>query len=152
MREGEGEGNPYYFVTIDQFEDKIRKREMVEWAKQYNDNLYGVTKAELERVNALPGIGMWKIEYQGVMAARKLYPEIRSIFIMAESLDMLEARIRARGSVSDEFVRTRMEYTKEWLRHEDIYDYKVINHQGKLDDAIKEVVAILKKEGYELGI
>ena len=152
MRPGESDGSPYYFISKEAFEEKLDRGEMVEWAKQYNGNLYGVTKAELERVNALPGVGIWKIEYQGVMSAQKLYPDILSIFIMAESLDVLADRIRSRGSVSEEFIQERMEYTKEWLKHEDIYDYKVINYQGKLDETVKEIAQILKKEGYAVKI
>ena len=149
-REGENDGSPYYFISKEDFESKIANNEMVEWAKQYNGNLYGVTRFELERVNALGGVGTWKIEYQGVISAKKLFPEIKSIFIMADSLDTLIMRIRSRGNVTEEFIRDRMEYTKEWLKHEDIYDYKVINHQGKLKEAIAEIVEILKKEGYHL--
>lgn len=152
MRPGESDGSPYYFVSKEQFEEKLARGDMVEWAKQYNGNLYGVTTAELERVNALPGVGIWKIEYQGVMTAQKFYPEVLSIFIMAESLDVLADRIRSRGSVTDEFLAERMAYTKEWLRHEDIYDYKVINHQGKLDETVKQVARILKSEGYAVQI
>ncbi len=147
-RPGESDGSPYYFVSKEVFEEKVHNNEMVEWAKQYNGNLYGVTKAELERVNALPGFGAWKIEYQGVITAKKLFPEIISILIIAESLDVLAQRIRSRGNVSEQYIQERAEYSKEWLKHEDIYDYKVINRQGKLDEAINEVLAILKKEGY----
>lgn len=151
MRPGESEGNPYYFVSKEEFERKIANDEMVEWAKEYNDNLYGVTRSELERAGSLPGIAPWKIEYKGVMTAKKLFPEITSIFLMADSLEVLAERIRSRDGVSEEYINERMEYTKEWLKHEDIYDYKVINRQGKLDEAIQEVVDILKKEGYSLS-
>jgi guanylate kinase len=150
MRPGEIQGTSYHFISKEEFEEKIKHNEMVEWAKQYNGQYYGVTISELERANALPGIGAWKIEYQGVMTAKKLFPEILAIFVMADSLDVLIQRIRMRGNVSDKFIEERMEYTKEWLKHEDIYDYKVINHQGKLNEAIQEVAEILKKEGYQL--
>lgn len=149
-RPGETNGSPYYFISRQEFEAHIASGEMIEWAKQYNGNLYGVTRAELERVNALPGVGTWKIEYQGVMTAKKLFPEILSILIMAESLEVLAQRIRRRSEVSEAFVEERMAYTREWLKHESIYDYKVINRQGMLDDAIAEVVEILRKEGYTL--
>jgi guanylate kinase len=148
MRVGETDGSPYYFISREEFENKIKNNEMVEWAEEYNNNLYGVTQKELDRVNGLPGVGTWKIEYKGVMSAKKLFPEIKSIFVMAESLDVLAERIRKRGNVSEEFIAERRKYTEEWLKHEDIYDYKVINHQGKLDEAIQEVLAILSKEGY----
>jgi guanylate kinase len=152
MRPGESNGAPYYFISNEDFQKKIDSNEMIEWAQQYNGNYYGVTKEELERVNALPGIGTWKIEYQGVMTAQKLFPEILSIFIMADSLEILAERIRSRGNVSEEFIQERMEYTKEWLKHTDMYDYTVINHQGKLDEAIREIAGILKKEGYAVNI
>lgn len=152
MRLGESQGSPYYFISKEEFQKKIDNNEMVEWAKQYNDNYYGVTKAELERVNSLPGIGTWKIEYQGVITAKNLFPEILSIFIMADSLDILAERIRSRGNVSEDFIQERMEYTKEWLKHTDMYDYTVINRQGKLDEAIREIAGILKKEGYAVNI
>lgn len=151
MRPGESEGNPYYFISKEEFEQKIANNEMVEWAREYNDNLYGVTLGELERVSTLPGIAPWKIEYKGVMTAKTLFPDITSVFLMADSLEVLAERIRSRDGVSEEYINERMEYTKEWLKHEDIYDYKVINRQGKLDDAVLEVVEILKKEGYKLS-
>lgn len=147
-RDGESERNPYYFISQSEFEEKIQSGEMVEWAKQYNDCLYGVTKEELQRVNDLEGVGIWKIEYQGVMSAKKMFPEVPALFIMAESFEVLEQRIRNRGGVTDEFIAERMEYTREWLKHEDIYDYKIINAQGKLDQTIEQVVDILKKEQY----
>lgn len=152
MRPGESDGSPYYFISHEDFAKKIENNEMIEWAKQYNGNYYGVTKSELERVNELPGVGTWKIEYQGVMTAKKLFPEILSIFIMADSLDILATRIRSRGNVTEEFIQERMDYTREWLKHTDIYDYTVINHQGKLDEAIREIAQILKKEGYDVNI
>jgi len=147
-REEESDGNPYYFISEEAFRKKIESDEMVEWAEQYNGNLYGVTKEELQRVNDLEGLGIWKIEYKGVMTAREKFPEILNIFIMAESLEVLEQRIRKRSDVTDEFIADRMEYTKEWLQHEDIYDYKVVNKQGLLGEAISEVVDILRKEQY----
>lgn len=147
-RGDEIDGKPYYFISKEDFEKKIKAGEVVEWAKQYNGNLYGVTKKELQRVNDLDGLGVWKIEYKGVMTAKNVFPEMKSILLTAESLEVLEQRIRGRDDITEEFLAERMEYTKEWLKHSDIYDYKVINHQGLLHEAIEEVVDILRKEQY----
>ncbi|MAJ97354.1 guanylate kinase [bacterium] len=147
-RKEEKEGHPYSFISKEEFEQKIKDGEMVEWAKQYNGNFYGVTKEELQRVNDLEGVGVWKIEYQGVITAKKLFPEIKAILLSAESLEVLEERIRSRGEVSDKFVAERIQYTQEWLKHVDIYDYTVINKQGLLRETIQEVVDILRKEQY----
>ncbi len=144
MRSGESEGNPYYFINQEEFQKKIENNEMAEYAQEYNNNFYGVSKIELERVANSGKIGLWKIEWKGVITAKKSYPEIKSIFITVSDLKILENRIRRRDEVSDEYIKERMEYTKEWLKHEDIYDFKVINEEGKLKETVQEVAEIIK--------
>ena len=148
MRPGESDGDPYYFISEEDFKKKIDEGEVVEWAQQYNGKFYGVTREELHRVNDLPGIGAWKIEYQGVMTAKKLFPGIFALLIKADSLEVLEERMRSRGGMSDEQIAERIEYTKEWLNHEDIYDAVIVNRQGKLDEAVAETLDILRNKGY----
>lgn len=144
MRPGESDGNPYYFIVEEEFRRRLKNGEFVEHAEQYNGNLYGVTAQELDRLKASGKIGVWKIEYKGVEAAKKLFPEIKSILISAP-IDVLEARIRRRDNPSEEFLRERMAYTREWLKHTDIYDYTVENEQGKLGEAIAKVAGIIQK-------
>jgi len=62
-----------------------------------------------------------------------------------QNLKVLEDRIRRRDNASEDYIKERMEYTKEWLKHKDIYDYEIINKEGRLDEAIKEVADIIKK-------
>lgn len=145
-REGEWQGDPYYFVSRDAFEAKIAAGEMVEYAQEYNDNYYGVSKEEIERVASCGKIGIWKIEYKGVMTAKQLFPGIIAIFLTVSDLSVLEARIRRRyDKVSDDYIRERMEYTKEWLKHTDIYDYTVYNEEGKLDEAVSAIQEIIER-------
>ncbi|MFH1744610.1 MAG: hypothetical protein ABH881_00365 [bacterium] len=144
MRPDESSGNPYYFISEEKFATGIKAGNFLEYAQEYNGHYYGVTHAEIERVQNSGKIGIWKIEYKGVMTAKKLFPEIIAIFINAP-LDVLEKRIRARDFANDEYVKERMKYTKEWLKHLDIYDYKVENEEGKLDKAIQDVVDIIEK-------
>ncbi|PID51877.1 MAG: guanylate kinase [Candidatus Moraniibacteriota bacterium] len=145
MRSGESEGKPYYFVSIKKFKNLIKEDGFVEWAQQYNGQYYGVTKQEFADIVAEGKIGLWKIEYKGVQTAKKKFPHIIAILIMAESLDVLEKRIRNRSKVTEEYVQERMKYTKEWLKHTDVYDYHVINRQNKLFEAVEEVENIIKK-------
>lgn len=144
MRPGEVNGEAYYFTSKEDFEKKLSEGAFAEYAQQYNGNLYGVTKDELERVQISGKIGIWKIEYKGVMTIKKLYPEIKAIFVNAPSLEILENRIRRRDNVTEEYIKERMEYTKEWLNHINIYDYTVINEEGQLTKAIKDVEEIIK--------
>lgn len=145
MRPGEAQSDPYWFATKERFIKRRDNGGFVEWAEQYNGNLYGVTKEEIERVKNSGKVGIWKIDWKGVITAKKLYPEIPAIFITVSDLKILEDRIRRRDNVSEEYVQERMEYTKEWMKHKDIYDYEVYNEEGKLDEAIEKVVEIIRK-------
>lgn len=144
MRPGETSGNPYYFTTPEDFQKRIANKEFVEYAKQYNGNFYGVTQKELDRVAQSGKIGIWKIEYQGVISAKNLFPEIIAILITVPDLSILENRIRHRDNAGEEYIQERMDYSEKWIQHEDIYDYIVVNDDGKLDKAIKEVAEIIK--------
>jgi guanylate kinase len=80
-----------------------------------------------------------------VVTAKKLYPEIPAILVTVSDLKILEDRIRRRDNVSEEYVQERMEYTIEWMRHADIYDYTVFNEEGKLSEAIAKTAEIIRK-------
>lgn len=142
-RAGEHDGHPYYFISKAAFESYIAAGELFEYAQHYNDNYYGVTRQEIERVKDSGNIGIWKIDYKGVEQAKQEIPGIIAIFINAP-LDILEQRIRRRADVSEAYIAERMAYTKEWLKHVDIYDYQVENEEGKLDHTIEEIAGIIR--------
>lgn len=144
MRSGETEGNPYHFVTVQQFQDLIAQDALVEWAQHYNGQYYGVTHKAFDDITSQGNIALWKIDYKGVLTAKKIFPNIIAVFLMAESLEVLEERIRRRSDVTEDYVIERMAYTKEWLQHTDIYDYTVINRQGHLNDAISDIEKIIR--------
>lgn len=78
------------------------------------------------------------------MAAKKLIPGIIAILISAP-LNILEKRIRERSKkLSEEFIKERMDYTKQFLKHANIYDYKIINEEDKLNNAVSKVQKIIK--------
>ncbi|MDD5490075.1 MAG: hypothetical protein PHP25_05360 [Candidatus Moranbacteria bacterium] len=146
MRAGDSPGKPYYFISQEEFQKKIAQDELAEHAQEYNNNFYGVTKDELERVKNSGNIGIWKIEYKGVITAKKKFPEIKSIYIAPPSLEILKQRILKRNpDVSEEYLKERMDYTKEWMKHEDVYAYKVVNEEGKLEETIAKVAEIIKE-------
>ncbi|MFZ1626713.1 MAG: hypothetical protein WAT81_02825 [Candidatus Moraniibacteriota bacterium] len=144
MRPSEEEGKPYYFITRDEFERKITAGDFVEHSVNENGGLYGVTKAELERVADRNGIAIIRVDWKGVVSIKKLFPTIPAIYISAP-IKILEARLRARDKGKDEkYFQERMDYTREWLKHLDIYDYQVENEEGKLDQAVERVRAIIE--------
>ncbi len=145
MRPGESQGKPYYFISREEFIQRRDNGEFVEWAEQYNNNLYGVTEGEIKRVKNSGKVGIWKLDWKGVITAKKIYPEIPAIFVTVSDLKILENRIRRRGGISEEYIKERMGYTKEWMKHKDIYDYEVYNEEGKLDEAIQKTAEIIKR-------
>ena len=137
--------DPYYFISKEKFKKGIAEDRFFEYAREYNDQFYGVTNGEIRRVIKSDKIGIWKVEYKGVITIKKLMSEIISIFIMTPTLEDIKQRLLKRGHDKN-YIKERMAYTKEWLRHKDIYDYEVVNHEGKLDEAVEEVKEIILKE------
>lgn len=145
MRPMETEGNPYYFLSRADFEHHIAAGNFVEYSTNENGELYGVTKSELDRIGSKDTIAIWRVDWKGVIAIKKLYPEIPAIYIAAP-IEVLESRLRARDKEKDEsYFQERMDYTREWLNHLDIYDYQVENEEGKLEQTIEQVAHIIRK-------
>lgn len=144
MRPGESQGKPYYFIPEKEFREGISENRFIEYAQTYNDDFYGLTKEEFDRVRHSGKTGIWRTDFQGAHTARSLYPKLKIIFIHAP-LEILEARIRRRDNPSEEYLQKRLAYIKKWLP-KSIYDYKIENEEGKLDEAIKKVADIIRKE------
>jgi guanylate kinase len=143
-RPGESEGRPYYFLSPEMFEAQIRDGAFIEHSINENGGRYGVTRSELDRIIGRGSIAIWRVDWKGVDTIKKIHPEIPAIYISAP-LAVLEARLRARDRGKDEtYFRERMAYTREWLKHTDIYDYQVENEEGKLSEAVAKVKTIIE--------
>lgn len=144
-RHSESEGHPYYFLSQEAFEQGIARGDFIEHSVNENGGLYGVTRSELERITSNGQIALWRVDWKGVVAIKKLYPEIPALYISAP-IDVLETRLRSRDKGKDEaYFKERMDYTREWLNHLDIYDYQVENEDGKLDQTIERVAQIIRE-------
>lgn len=146
MRKNESQGNPYYFISQNEFSAAIADNRFFEYAQEYNNNYYGVTRQEINRVKKSAQTGIWKIEYKGVITAKKILGDKVCAILITAPLKVLAERIKSRDNADDDFIKERMAYTKEWLKHRDIYDYEVENKQGKLTQTIEKVLKIIKKE------
>jgi len=143
MRPNDKQGKPYFFISKEKFLQGIKNKNFLEYAKEYNDNYYGVTHKEINRIKKSNKIGLWKIEYKGVITVKKIMPAIKSILINAP-LEIMVNRIKKRDNVSEKYITSRIAYTKKWLKHKDIYDYEVINEENKLAKTIQEVADIIR--------
>ena len=138
------DGVSYYFISKEEFKDKISKNEFFEYALEDNGNYYGGTYAELNRIKKSQKPVIWKIDYKGVLNAKKILPEAKSIFIYIP-VGLISSRLRKRGE-SEEMIKSRIEYAKGWYENENIFDYKIENREGELGFAVNEVLKIIKNE------
>ena len=145
MRPHEQEGNPYYFVTREQFENMVKDGKMAEWAEVYG-NLYGCTKHEVDAKLNQHAIVIVKVDPQGARAYKKLMPEAKTIFIMPPSYDYLEKRLINRETDTPTVIKQRLATAQRELENLLDWDYLVVNEEGKLDEAADEVLQIIKKQ------
>lgn len=144
MRPSESEGKPYYFISQETFEQKKATGEFIEHSINENGEQYGVTKDELERVTQQGGIAIIRVDWKGVVTIKSLYPEIPALYISAP-LEILEKRLRLRDAGKNEqYFQERMAYTREWLKHLDIYDYTIENEDGKIEAAVEKIRSIIQ--------
>ena len=143
IREGDIEGVTYFFITREEFEDKIKKGEILEY-NIYNGNYYGTSKKEvIDKINAGVDVFM-EIDVNGAHFIKNNFPNAILIYIAPPSIDELRHRLINRGTESIETINQRLEIASKELKEIDFYDYVVINDD--LDKATDEVRNIIKKE------
>lgn len=125
-REGEMNGINYYFITTDEFENKISNDGFLEYAK-YCENYYGTPKkAVMEALDNGVDV-ILEIETVGAMKVKKNYPEAILIFILPPSVEELRARLTGRGTETADVIETRLAAAKIELALASEYDYVIVN-------------------------
>lgn len=143
MRPGEAEGQPYYFIDRDEFEEKIENGEMLEWAEVYG-NLYGSTREEMERQLGKNDLVIIKVDPQGARTLKQMKKEAVTVFINPPSFEFLEKRLVNRASDSPEVIAKRLQTAKTELEHLEDWDFVITNDEGKLEDAATELMAVIR--------
>lgn len=142
-RPGEVDGEHYYFLDKQAFEALIAKDEMLEYA-EYCGNYYGTPREPVEKWLREGYDVILEIEVQGGAQVKKLMPDCVSVFITPPSLEILEQRLRRRGTETEEVIQGRLKTAREELRQAHIFDYLVIN--DALEDAVADMNSIIKAE------
>ncbi len=125
-RPGEVDGESYYFITKEQFEDMIRRGEFLEY-DAHMGNYYGTPKNQLDKLEN--GSLILDIEPNGAFNVRKNCADAVLIFIAPPSVEELERRLRGRGDTSEEQIRLRQERVQWEMEQSKQYDHVVINDQ-----------------------
>lgn len=142
-RAGEVDGENYYFLSVEAFEEMIKKDELLEWAKVY-DNYYGTPLKKVEEKLAAGEDILLEIDTQGAMKVREKFPEGVYIFILPPSLAELERRIRGRDTETEDVLQKRLAAAIDEIEAGKCYKYVVTNDE--VDSAVESVCAILAAE------
>ena len=144
-RPGEVDGKNYYFVTREDFEERIRSGGMIEHTS-YCGNFYGTPKKEAEEMLSAGKNLILEIEVEGALNVKRLYPESVMIMLIPPSFAIQEARLRGRGTETEDKVLLRLERTKEELRELSSYDYIVYNEDGGAAATADDIISIVRAE------
>ena len=142
-RNEDTEGVTYYFKTVDEFKQMIDDGKFLEWAV-YNGNYYGTPSDAIEE-KITNGVDVnLEIETQGARKVMQAKPDAVSIFVAPPSEEVLYARLKNRGTESEEEICARVDAAKWELEQKDKYKYIVVNDD--LDDAVAAIEMIMKNE------
>lgn len=125
-RENEVDGVHYYFLTEQEFKDRIERGRMLEYT-QYSGNWYGTPLDEIEQKLVGGNTVVLIIEVKGAKNVKEMCPESLCVFIVPPSIEALEERLRSRMTESEEEIQRRLEIAETELKELDFYDFAIEN-------------------------
>ena len=140
-RPGETHGVDYWFLSDEEFDERVRAGEFVEHA-EYSGRRYGTLRSELETRGSAGRPVVLEIEVQGARQVRAAMPETVQVFIAPPSRDALRARLIGRGTDDPEQVERRLATAERELEAQGEFTRVVIN--DRLEDAVDELEAIVR--------
>ncbi len=143
-RKGEVDGKDYYFLSVKDFQDKIKSGDFVEWEEVYTDNFYGTLRSEIERIWASGKHVIFDVDVQGGINLKKYFKDLAlSVFVQPPSIDALEQRLRSRETESESSIQRRVGKAGEELTMAPHYDHILIN--DVLQNALTEAEQVVGK-------
>jgi guanylate kinase len=147
-RQGESDGQDYYFISPEQFEAARTRGEFAESAEVHG-NMYGTLRREVDRVLQSHRHVVMDIDVQGARQFVQAYPEAVTVFLIPPDARVLLDRLRGRGTESTDSLARRLRSAVEELRAVDLYGYLVVNED--LEEAVRAVSAIVDSESRRLS-
>ena len=142
-RAGEINGVNYFFVQKEEFKEKIKNNEFLEYANVY-DNYYGTPKSYVEEMLSKGNDVVLEIDIQGALKIKDLYNEGVFIFILPPSMEELKNRIEKRGSETEESLLKRFQSAFAEINYVSKYNYVVVN--DTVEKAVKSLESIILAE------
>jgi guanylate kinase len=128
-RANEAYGRDYYFLSVEEFRERIAQDKFIEWEEVYKDHFYGTLKEEIDRIMNKGNHVIFDVDTKGGINLKKIFGERSiSIFIMPPSINELQKRLINRGSDTPEKIKMRIEKATLELSEAQQFDYIVINN------------------------
>jgi guanylate kinase len=143
-RPGEVDGREYFFMSREEFETARDRGEFLEWAEVHG-SLYGTPAAAVASRLSKGECVLLEIDVKGAMQVVRAVPSTHTLFINVPSLDLLETRLRARGTEDEEVLARRLANARAELAFADKYEHQIINDH--LDRAVEAFVSWMALHG-----
>ena len=143
-RGNEKNGVDYYFMSLDDFKQKIQHNEFVEWEMVYEGKYYGTLKSDLERIWNNNQVPVLDIDVKGAIHVRQQYPDSSlTIFIEPPSVDVLKKRLQSRGTETEETLAARVNKAAYEISFKDQFDVCIVNDE--LQNACKQANNVVEE-------
>ena len=141
-RQGEQDGVDYYFLTPDEFEKRVREGLFLEWEEVYAGTRYGTLKSEIDRIWDNGHVIIFDVDVNGGMNIKKFFgAEALALFVMPPSIEVLEMRLRNRGTETEETITKRLARSAAELKMSDHFDVTILNDD--LSRAVDETQRVI---------
>lgn len=144
----EVDGRDYYFLSREAFMQRVGRDEFLEWEEVYSGMCYGTLKSEIERIWNEGKVIVFDVDVNGGRNIKKYFgSDALSIFVMPPSVEVLEQRLRSRGTDSEEAIVKRLARSAEELKQASQFDVTIVNDDlqravGETRRVIEEFLAV----------
>ena len=143
-REGEEDKKDYYFLSIEEFKEKIKAQDFVEWEEVYEGNFYGTLKKEIERIWKEKKHVVFDVDVIGGISLKEYFMgNSISIFIKPPSMEVLSKRLKKRNTEDGKSIKNRLEKSFEEMKSIDKFDKIIVNDE--LSISSKNIIETVKK-------
>lgn len=138
----EQDGVEYYFISPENFADKVSRDEFVEWEEVYKGSCYGTLRSEMERIWSKGNVIIFDLDVKGGVALKgKFGDDALALFVMPPSIEELRRRLVGRGTESAEVIDKRIAKASEEMSYSVKYDKVIVNNH--LEKALEEAAKIV---------
>ncbi len=142
-REGERDGIDYYFLSPEDFERRVQAGDFLEWEEVYAGTRYGTLKSEIDRIADRGKVVIFDVDVNGGLNIKRFFGDsAMAIFVMPPSIEVLEQRLRQRGTESEESIQKRLGRSARELDEASRFDKTIVNDD--LDRAVAETKAVIE--------